>query len=83
MLPYHQVTKDFLKDVIQGNKNLLKMSEVNFVNVPAFDEIGVKHLYDQVIAKEGMAQYFPTNFPKNTQCDKSYFYNVWNTIYPE
>ena len=55
MLPYHQVTKDFLKDVIQGNKNLLKMNEVKFVNVPAFDEIGVKHLYDQVIAKEGIA----------------------------
>ena len=82
MLPYHQVTKDFLKDVLQGKKNLLKMDQVKFVNVPAFDEIGVKYVYQKVLQLDGMAQYFPDKFPKNTQCDKSYFYNVWNTIYP-
>ena len=42
MLPYHQVTKDYLKDVLQGRKKLLKMSEVSFCNPPAYDEIGVK-----------------------------------------
>ena len=52
---FESLTAMLLKNVIQWNKNLLKMSEVKFVNVPAFDEIGVKHLYDQVIAKEGMA----------------------------
>ena len=83
MLPYHQVTKDFLKGVIQENKKLLRMSEVKFVNVPAFDEIAVKHLYSAVLKKEGMAAYFPDKFPKNTQCEKAYFYNVWNTLYPE
>jgi len=83
MLPYHQVTKDFLKDVLSGKKGLLKMDEVKFVNVPSFDEIGVKYLYEAVLKKEGMARYFPDKFPKNTQCDKSYFYNCWNTKYPE
>ena len=77
------MTKDFLKDVIQGKKKLLKMSDVKFVNVPAFDEIGVKYLYQAVIKRDGMAVYFPDKFPKNTQCEKAYFYNVWNTIYPE
>ena len=66
MLPYHQVTKDFLKDVIQENKKLLRMSEVKFVNVPTFDEIAVKHLYSAVVKMEGMAAYFPDKFPKNT-----------------
>ena len=66
MLPYHQVTKEFLKGVLQGQKKLLKMSEVRFINVPAFDEIAVKYLYSDVIKKEGMAQYFPDKFPKNT-----------------
>ena len=32
---------------------------------------------------ERMADYFPDKFPKNTQCDKAYFYNVWNSLYPE
>ena len=48
LLPYKQVTKDFLKDVLQGKKRLLKMSEVRFINPPLFDEIGVKNLYRDV-----------------------------------
>ena len=48
MLPYKMVTKDFLKDVLMGKKKLLKMSEVRFINPPLFDEIAVKHLYDDV-----------------------------------
>ena len=42
------------------------MSEVKFVNVPAFDEIGVKYLYDDVVKKDGMSQYFPDKFPKGS-----------------
>ena len=48
MLPYKQVTKDFLKDVLQGKKKLLKMAEVDFINVPLFEEISVKRLYNEV-----------------------------------
>ena len=58
------------------------MSQVRFINVPAFDEIAVKYLYDDVLKLDGMADYFPNSLPKNTQCDKAYFYNVWNTKYP-
>jgi hypothetical protein len=37
-----------MKDVLQGKKKLLKMSEVRFINPPLFDEIAVKHLYKNV-----------------------------------
>ena len=83
MLPYHQVTKDFLKDVIQEKKKLLKMDDRKSVNVPAYDEIAVKYLYPAVINQEGMSIYFPDKFPKNTYCDKEYFWTVWNTLYPQ
>ena len=83
MLPYKMVTKDLLKDVLQGKKKLLKISEVRFINPPLFDEIGVKNLYKDVIKQPGMKEYFPDEFPKGCQCDRSYFYNVWNTQYPE
>ena len=29
-----------------------------------------------------MAIYFPDKYPKNCQCDKEYFWTVWNTKYP-
>ena len=30
-----------------------------------------------------MKRYFPDKFPKGSQCDKSYFFNVWNSMHPE
>ena len=68
---------------MKGERSLLKMKEVNFCNVPAFDEIGVKALYTKVIELPGMSKYFPSSLPKGKQCCKQYMYNVWNTIYPE
>ena len=49
MLPYKMVTREYLKDVLQGKKKLLKMSEVRFINAPLFDEIAVKNLYNDVV----------------------------------
>ena len=43
------VTKDHLKEVLAGRKTLLKMNKVNFINPPAFDEIGVKALYERIV----------------------------------
>ena len=82
MLPYKMVTKDFLKDVLVGKKKLLRMSEVRFINPPLYDEIAVKHLYNDVSKQPLVKDYFPDEFPKGCQCDRSYFYNVWNSKYP-
>ena len=43
------VTKGYLKSVLKEDKDFLKMEEVKFCNVPAFDEIGVKALYNKVV----------------------------------
>ena len=76
------ITKDFLKDVLKGDKKLLKMNQVNFCNPPSFDEISVTRLYDEVVARPGMALYFPSKYAKGRQCCKAYMYNVWNTLHP-
>ena len=83
MMPYNMCTKDHLKAVLSGKKKLLKMRHVSFINVPAFDEIGIKNLYSKVIQMDNMAAYFPDKYPKGAQCDKQYMYNVWNTLHPE
>ena len=56
------VTKDFLKDVLQGKKKLLRMSEVRFINPPLFDEIAVKRLYEDVVKQPLMKPFFPDKF---------------------
>ena len=69
--------------MLQGRKRLLKMADVRFINPPAFEEISVKKLYNDVVKQEEMRDYFPDKFPKGSQCDKAYFYNVWNTKFPD
>ena len=72
-----------MKAILTGRKSFLKMNQVSFINVPAYDEIGVKAMYDKVVKMEGMAKFFPDKYPKDTRCDKSYMYNVWNSIHPD
>ena len=83
MMPYEMLTKDHLKAILSGEKELLKLSEVRFCNAPAYDEIGVKALYDKVIQREGMAKYFPSKYAKGRSCCRDYFYNIWNTVHTE
>ena len=39
------MTKDFLKAVIQGEKQLLKKKEVRHVDIPHYEELSVKNIY--------------------------------------
>ena len=59
------------------------MTEVRFVNVPAFDEIGVKNLYEKIIKMEGMAALFPSKYPKGRSAERQYMYNCLNTLHPD
>ena len=83
MMPYKTMTKDHLKAVLQGKKKLLKIDQVKHCNAPKFDEIGVKALYDEIVKIPNMKLYFPDSYPAGKQCDRTYMYNVWNTLYPE
>ena len=83
MPPFDMVTKDHLKQILQGEKKLLKMSKVQFVNKPYYDETGVKRLYLEVLKMPGMVDYFPDRYPKGRQCDLTNMYNVWHSLYPE
>ena len=43
------ITKDHMKSVLREEKDFLKLYEVKFCEVPAYDEIGVKNLYHKVV----------------------------------
>ena len=51
--------------------------------MPAFAEIGVKHIYEKAMKLPGLSDYFPSKMAKGRTIDKVYFYNVFNTIYPD
>ncbi len=48
------ITKDMIKQILAGTKNLLKIQDVRFIQVPKYDEISVKNLYKDLIELNGM-----------------------------
>ena len=55
MMPYEMCTKDVLRDIFAGKKNVLKLNQVNFIHVDKYDELSVKNLYDRLIKLPEMA----------------------------
>ena len=64
MPSYEMFTKDFAKEVFSGQKRLLKMREVKFINVTKYNELSVKSLYENFMTLQGMKFYFPDKYPK-------------------
>ena len=76
-------TKDYLKDVLAGNRKLMRMSDIRFVNIPAYNELNIDNLYLKALKQPEMSEFFPKSYPKGRKCDRAYFFNIWNTKYPE
>ena len=70
MPPYTMVTAPFLKQVLKGEKQLLKASEVTICNPPKYDEISVAKLYADCIKLPGMLEHFPDVYPKGRTCSR-------------
>ena len=59
------------------------MKEVNFVNPPHYDEISVTKLWPRLSEDLVFMKYMPSSFPKGKHCDRSYFFNIFNTLYED
>ena len=45
MPPEKQINKDFMRQVLINEKRLLKKKEVNYIHVPAFEELSANRLW--------------------------------------
>ena len=77
------VTKDFLKQVLAGEKDLLHRNDVNEISVPQYEELSVKALYPMFAKDAAFIRYFPDTYPKGKGPPREYFFNVLNTMQPE
>ena len=74
------MNKDFLREVLSGTKALLQVNEVKYVNVPMYDELSVVTLWPQMRSDAEFMKYFPSKMPKNRVPDRTYFFNILNTL---
>ena len=75
--------KDFLKQVLAEEKELMPIKDVRFINVPHYDEISVKSLWPEMQGAIGFNKYFPDKLPKGRLPNRDYFFNVMNTVNTE
>ena len=74
------INKDYLKDILQEKKSLIKLKDVIFVNVPKYDELSVKNVYPMIQQDKDLMMYFPDKLPKGRIPDREYTFNVLNTL---
>ena len=74
------VNKDFLKQIIQGEKHLFKKHEVKYVQVPQYEELSVKNIYPLMAKDAVFMSYFPDKFAKGKGPPRSYFFNILATL---
>ena len=80
--PEYMINKDFLKEVLAEDKDLLELKEVKWINVPLFDELSVIKIWPMIREDKQIMQYFPSKLPKGRVPDREYFFNILNTFQP-
>ena len=77
------MNKDFLKNVLTGEKKLMKKKAVDYISVPHWQELSVKNLWQDLQDDEAFNVYFHDDYPNDKGPNRDYFFNLLNTIYPE
>ena len=57
------ITKDFIRQVLAAEKELLKMSELRQVNVPKYDELSVKNIFPNLKDNPTFMVHIPDRLP--------------------
>lgn len=68
----------FLKEVLNGTKQLLKLSEITAIpKVPRLSEIDVKQFWSELKLDPVFSSYFPSVFMRENRVpDRSFFFTV-------
>ena len=64
MPPEKTVNRDFLRQVLKGEKMLLAIADCKFVTIPHYDELGVRHIFEQFRGDEEVMKYLQDEYPK-------------------
>ena len=81
--PSLMCNKDFLRQIISGEKELLPLSSIKMVNGPECDELSVTNLWKHAKNDPAFMRHFPDKLPKGRNVDREYMLNVLNTYQPE
>ena len=80
--PENQVNKIFIQKLYKGEKQILKMENVRFINVPKYDELSVTNMLKLVKNDTELLKFWPDEYIAGMQPSRQFFFNTINTVYP-
>ena len=69
--------------ILTGEKKLLPLAELKPVEVGNFPEVSVKQMYKDFSDRDTVKMFMPPKVFKGKGLDKTYFFNVVNTLHEE
>ena len=76
------MNKDFFKQLFAGDKKALKVTAVTHIIVPKLDEMKMSVILAMIDGKDDAREYFPDEYWKKKTPDRTFFFNVLNTVHP-
>ena len=84
LLPtYKKTTMRFIRDYLEGKKSLLKTEEITFFNVPPYEELAVKEIFEQVREDPNIMMYLNYYSDVKELPEHKFFYTVLGSIEPD
>ena len=62
---------------------LLKKNRVDYIHVPAYEELSVKNMWPDLKDDKDFMKYFADDYAKDRYPARDYFFNILNTVYPD
>ena len=81
--PDPMLNKNFLRDIFQDKKKLMKQADIKCISVPKYDELSVKTLLPEWQANPEFWVYFPDKMSKDRVPYRDYFFTILNTLKPD
>ena len=82
-MPEHACSKEWIRMIFNGEKKLLKLSDLKPVEVGNYPELSVKKLYAEFADRPTVKPYMPPKVIKGRQIDKRYFFNIVHTMHSD
>ena len=72
-----------MRQVLIGEKSLMKKKDINYIHVPAYEELSANRLWKDMKDDAAFNIYFQDDYANQKAPSRDYFFCLLNTIYPE
>ena len=81
-LPTMKGTKlSFMRDILSDTKRHLKQNEINHMEVPNFQELSVKNMYDDALSDAVLSKYLPSKEQLSGKLpERDFFFGILCTL---